>query len=287
MAVPVASRVRRALPDAFIAWAVDPRCQAVLDWRELGDQRPLLDLKFDIPWETWKRDRTGSLAHIRHYLKLRAYRFDLAIDLQGHSKTAICLRLCGAKRRLAARAIDGFARVLNPLAPAGQAVHTVERNLETLAAAFESQADASPIMPRLPQVVLPENLATIAVGSGHPKKNYARWGDVACELDRRGMEVAFLGGPGEDAPCEVGLNMVGRLDLDQTMAWVAGSRVHLAADTGSGHIAAAYGTPVVSVFGWTRPEVFRPYTDRAVVLDAGKEMTGVDPAQIVEAACAF
>ncbi len=287
MAVPVASRVRRALPEAFIGWAVDPRCQAVLDWRGSGEERPLLDLKFDIPWETWKRDRAGSLTHIRHYLKLRAYRFDLALDLQGHSKTAICLRLCGAKQRLSARAIDGFARLLNPLAPMRGAIHTVERNLETLSAAFESEADASPIMPKLPTIELPENLATIAVGSGHPKKNYARWGEVAVALERRGINVAFIGGPGETAPCEVGVSMVGRLDLDQTMAWVAGSRVHLAADTGSGHIAAAYGTPVISVFGWTRSEVYRPYTNRGVVLDAGKNMAGVEPEQIVEAACGF
>ena len=125
------------------------------------------------------------------------------------------------------------------------------------------------------------------MGSGHPRKNYARWGEVAGELDQRGMQVAFLGGPGESAPCDVGLNLVGKLDLDQTMAWVAGSRVHLAADTGTGHIAAAYGIPVVSVFGWTRSEVYRPYTNRGIVFDAGKDMTGVEPEQIVEAACAF
>lgn len=280
MAVPVASRIRRANPNAFIGWAVDPRCAAVLDVQRL------IDLRYDIPWESWKRERAGSLTHIRHYLKLREYKFDIALDLQGHAKTAICLRLCGARRRISARAIDPLARMLNPLAD-GRAVHTVERNLEALATLFPSNADASPIMPDLPSISVPQNLATIAVGSGHPAKNYARWGEVADLLQEKGYEVAVVGGPGESAPVGSAIDLVGKLSLEETMAWIAASRVHLAADTGSGHIAAAYGVPVVSVFGWTRPEVFRPFTDRGHVFDAGKTMDGVAPEQIVEAACAF
>jgi heptosyltransferase-1 len=65
MAVPVASRVRRALPDSFIGWAVDPRCAAVLDTQRL------LNLQYDIPWEQWKKNRTGPISKLRHYLKLR------------------------------------------------------------------------------------------------------------------------------------------------------------------------------------------------------------------------
>jgi len=131
-------------------------------------------------------------------------------------------------------------------------------------------------------------LVTIAVGTGPPKKVYHRWGDVARSLMERGLRVAFVGGPGEIAPDVEGVqNLVGRLSLPETMQWIAASRVHLAADTGSGHIAAAYGVPVVSVFGWTDPDVYRPYGDRVTVLDAGKDMTLVDPAAIVEAACAF
>ena len=280
MAVPVASRVRRQDPDAFIGWAVDPRCAAVLD------TKTLIDLRYDIPWEVWKRERVGSLTHIRHYLKLREHKFDIALDLQGHAKTAICLRLCGAKKRVSARAIDPIARILNPLAP-GSAVHTVERNLEALAAVFPGDADASPIMPQLSPISAPSNLITIAVGTGHPNKNYGRWAEVSQLLLGRGYEVALLGGPGEHAPESGAQDLVGKLSLEETMAWIAASRVHIAADTGSGHIAAAYGTPVVSVFGWTRSEVYRPYTDRGVVLDAGKAMDGVSPERIVEAACAF
>jgi ADP-heptose:LPS heptosyltransferase len=48
-------------------------------------------------------------------------------------------------------------------------------------------------------------------------------------------------------------------------------------------MAAALGVPVVSVFGPTSPEVFRPYTDRGVVLDAGPDMQKITPDEIVAA----
>ncbi len=302
MAVPVASRVRRALPEAFIGWAVDPRCAAVLD------SSRLLDLQYDVPWETWKKERVGPIAQLRYYLKLREFKFDVGLDLQGHSKTAICLRLSGATKRFSARATDGFARRLNPIAPSLGGIHTVERNLETLAAAFQSDADASPIMPELlpldagmnwrkspqsgshaPFKVAPGlGLITIAVGTGHPKKVYHRWAEVAQQLVDRGTRVAFIGGPGEVAPDVPGtVNLVGKLGLKETMQWIVASRVHIAADTGSGHIAAAYGVPVVSIFGWTDPTIYRPYGKQVTVLDAGKDMTGVEPSAIVEAACVF
>ncbi len=303
MAVPVASRVRRALPNAFIGWAVDPRCADVLDTDRL------LDLRYDIPWEAWKKEKVGPIAQLRHYLRLREFKFDVGLDLQGHSKTAICLRLSGAAKRYSARATDGFARLLNPLAPTRGAVHTVERNLETLAAAFESDADATPIMPELASVSGASSwrrnpygngaasgsnpapklgMVTIAVGTGHPKKVYARWGEVAELLVAKGVHVAFVGGPGEVAPDLRGTtNLVGKLSLKETMQWIVSSRAHVAADTGSGHIAAAYGVPVVSVFGWTDPAVYRPYGERVTVLDAGKQMTALEPTAIVEAACAF
>src|SRR5206468_1546598 len=109
--------------------------------------------------------------------------------------------------------------------------------------------------------------------------------NTAVLMQREGFTVAFLGGP-SDPHVELpgALDWTGALTLDQAMAAIALSEVHLAADTGTGHIAAAYGVPVVSVFGYTKAWKYRPYTDRAIVLDAGKSMDGIEPAQIVEAA---
>jgi ADP-heptose:LPS heptosyltransferase len=125
------------------------------------------------------------------------------------------------------------------------------------------------------------------VSTGHPKKCYSLsgWGKVGEELLNAGFAVAYLGGPGDHTPDVPGaIDWVGKLALDETMAAVRLSAVHLAGDTGTGHIAAAYGVPAVSVFGWSRPNRFRPLTDRGIVLDAGRNMDGVTPEQIVAAA---
>lgn len=277
MTLPVVKAIRNQTPNAFLGWAIDPRCRPVV-------HEPQLDEIIDIPWEVWKRDRVSSMAQLRFYLGMRKFRFDVGLDLQGHAKTAICLRFSGARRRWHVRSHDPLCTLLSRRVPTKGAVHTVERNLEALLAlGLQIPLRAEFEMPPVSPVDAGERLITIAVGSGHPKKNYARWGEVAELLQMGGFEVAFLGGPGERAPDVAARNLVGKLSLRETMAWVAASQVHLAADTGSGHMAAGYGVPVVSVFGHTRPEVFRPYTDQGVVLDAGPDLDSVTPEEIVEA----
>lgn len=278
MTLPFVKAIRDQVPRAFLAWAVDPRCRPVI-------HEPLLDEMIDIPWEVWKRDRVSSLSQLRYYLQMRRFQFDVGIDLQGHAKTAICLRFSGAKRRLHVRSHDPLCARLSTRVPTLGAVHTVERNLEALPVlGLLIPARAEFAMPAVPAVEASDRLATIAVGTGHPSKNYARWAEVARQLLDAGFEVAFLGGPGEMAPDAPAKNLVGQISLRETMGWVAASRVHIAADTGTGHMAAALGVPVVSVFGPTSPDVFRPYTDQGIVLDAGPEMTKISPDEIVAAA---
>ncbi len=49
-------------------------------------------------------------------------------------------------------------------------------------------------------------------------------------------------------------------------------------------MAAAYGVPVVSVFGPTNPVWYRPYTERGIVLKEGKRTEDVRPEAVLEAA---
>jgi ADP-heptose:LPS heptosyltransferase len=129
-------------------------------------------------------------------------------------------------------------------------------------------------------------LASISVSAGHPDKAYpaANWHEVAQGLLARGFAVAFLGGP-TDSPIELPgtHDLVRKLPLESTMAVVANSRIHLCGDTGTGHMAAAYGVPVVSVFGPTDPCQFRPYTTNGIVLHEGPETAQIAPRQVLDA----
>ena len=293
MAAWAATSIRERHPDAFLCWAVESRCAPVVDRASLTSRVE------EMPRERWKRQRWSPAVwgqQIAKYTGMRQMRFDLGLDLQGHSKTALCLRLARPKVRLAARANDVVAARLNPVPiprPAG--LHTVEWHTRLLETVGDYAQPERPAMPRDPEAARSmvervggdRPLATIAVSAGRPEKTYpaAGWKEVARGLAARGYRVAFLGGPG-DPPIEVGgaVDLVGKLALSSTIEAIRLSAIHLAGDTGSGHIAAAVGVPVVSVFGATDPGRYRPYTTMGRVLREGPDPAGVSPSAILEAA---
>lgn len=293
MASPVAASIRRKDSAAHIVWAVEPRCSPVIETETLVNRLAMF------PRDDWEQRRWSPatwLDQLRTYLGLRKERFDLGIDLQGQSKTALCLALAKPPKRIAVRGHDALSKRLNPIldVPRGD-MHSVEHGLLALTRLGDFSTEAQFVMPRLNDErkavasMLPsgKRLATISVSAGNAKKTYPleRWEEIARHLMSKGLAVAFLGGPG-DPPASVPgtVDLVGKLALAQTMAAVAMSDLHLAADTGTGHMAAAYKVPVVSVFGQTRPSVFRPYTDRGIVLDGAGSTLNVTTEQVIEAA---
>jgi len=250
----------------------------------------------------WKRrGPTPSVwrEQLQAYARLRRAHFDIGIDLQGHSKTALALRIASPKHRVAVRPVDALSRMLNPMAANSLGpMHMVDENLLALSRLGPFSTDPRWVMPsvsaELPAVkarLAPNKpLATITVSTGHRRKNYdpAKWARVADAMVKQGYQVAYLGGPGDGAPhSEVTTDLVGRLSLAETMAAVAMSQIHFAADTGTGHIAAAYGVPIVSVFGATDPRVYRPYSKKGRVIDLKCHPSEVPPELIVEAGLAL
>lgn len=284
MAAHAATSVRKAYPDAFLVWAIEKRCAAV------ADTSTLLSMRYEFNREEWRTTRWSPRtwwASLSTYGKLRKCQFDLGLDLQGHSKTALCLYLAKPKRRLAAQATDIFARSLNPRAHGDpSSMHVVEWNYHVLRQLLDAPQVLRPFMPNLdPKNV--SNLVTISTGAGAKDKEWPveSWQKVGESLREQGFHVVFLGGPGDPVPHWPDDQVwVGKLALTETMSWIASSRLHLAADTGSGHIAAAYDVPVVSVFGPTDPNRYRPYTKGGTVLRAGPSTADVKPADVVQAA---
>jgi ADP-heptose:LPS heptosyltransferase len=98
-----------------------------------------------------------------------------------------------------------------------------------------------------------------------------RWAAVAAALRDAGLDVLVTGGPGEvelaaAVATAAGLPddavLAGRTDLRRLAAVVASARLVLAPDTGVAHLATAYGTPSVVLFGPTSPQLWGPPPDR-------------------------
>jgi ADP-heptose:LPS heptosyltransferase len=99
----------------------------------------------------------------------------------------------------------------------------------------------------------------------------ARFAAVAADLVRSGHRVVVTGSPGERELAErvavrAGLPgtavLAGRTDLAHLAALVAYGRLVVSADTGVAHLATAYGTPSVVLFGAEPPERWGPPPDR-------------------------
>jgi ADP-heptose:LPS heptosyltransferase len=292
MAAWAATALREKHPDAFLCWAVESRCAPMLD------RTALVSRVEEIPRDRWKRTRWSPATwreQLTKYAGLRRLRFDVGIDLQGYSKTALCLRLASPRKRVSAYAKDAFAARLNPVVGIRPSdMHTVEwygRVLQTLG---DYQIPDRPIMPRDPDAAQgiiervggDQPLATITVSAGHSNKAYYAdgWVEVAQGLMARGYRVAFLGGPtdrGIEVPGSV--DLVGKLALSSTLEAVRLSALHVSADTGNAHMAAAVGVPTVSVFGPTDPVAFRPFHKEGRVLRNGVDPASVTPAEILAA----
>ncbi|AVT40420.1 glycosyltransferase family 9 protein [Plantactinospora sp. BB1] len=98
-----------------------------------------------------------------------------------------------------------------------------------------------------------------------------RFGTLARELTRAGHRVVVTGSPDERelarrVAAGAGLPnpavLAGRLTLVELAAVVAHARLVLSTDTGVAHLATAYRTPSVVLFGPVRPQLWGPPPDR-------------------------
>jgi ADP-heptose:LPS heptosyltransferase len=103
----------------------------------------------------------------------------------------------------------------------------------------------------------------------------AKFAELSDRIEQEwGLPVVFIGGPG-DKPLEQSLlalkrcplrSLIGQTSLKEAMAAVVRSAVHVCGDTGTAHIAAAFNTPCVALYGPTNPDRTGPFGQRERVL---------------------
>lgn len=140
--------------------------------------------------------------------------------------------------------------------------------------------EADPLDYRLgvPPGASPVPAATVLhVGAAYGSRLWPadRFAAVASRLAEAGHNVIFTGSAGEreralDVCQRSGLPrtgvLAGNLSLGEFAATIAAARLVVSADTGAAHLASAYGTPSVVLFGPAPPEIWGPPPGPHVVL---------------------
>lgn len=291
-AVPAVAAIRRARPDWRIDWLVDARYAAFLDFV------PGLDAVIVVrAARTATEDRagrverrfTGGAGTIDAARALRQQRYDAAIDLQGLLKSAVWARMSGARRVVGFSAghvrerAAAFLYTERVSPPGGR--HVVDQNL-ALAAALGADTKirtADLVIPDSPVVADVRSslgcgdsgrYAIINPGAGWPNKRWPpdRFAAVAVHLrDARGLPSVVTWGPGErDLADGVAAHSYGAAvtapatGLGDVLALARGASLFVSGDTGPLQLAAAVGTPIVGIFGPTRPARNGPWAERDI-----------------------
>lgn len=273
--IPLAVDVKALWPAARVTWIVD--CAAA----SLLEGHPAVDCVVRIPKKWMKQPKLWR--QLRH--QLRDGRFDLVLDPQGLTKSAMLGWLSGAPMRV------GFdrshARELAPwlytLRVTRRHRHMVDTYRELLSpwrepdsggGSFHMQqfdAVAARVDNHIESLQLNSPWACINVGAGWPTKLWPpeRFADVAQALYRqRGMRsVIVWSGDAERLSAEQVIRRAGALactlapatSLPELAQWLRRASLVLSSDTGPAHLAAAVGTPSVVLFGPTWGDECGPY----------------------------
>lgn len=271
--LPVLNAIRDALPDAEISWVVEGRTGDLLRGH------PALTHLVNVPRGWLKSPR--EVLSLRG--KLRALRPEIAIDLQGLTKSAVAAWLSGAKRRIGFGGVDG--RELSPWLNRERVLptkaHVIDRNLELLAplgiwpkeikfALPESAADGATADQIVKSHGCASGFAVINPGAGWPSKLWPpdRFGQVARHLGqvRSFPSLVVWAGAQEKAWAEtIVANSAGHArlapstSLTELAALTRRATLFVGSDTGPLHLAVAVGTPCVGLFGPMPAERNGPY----------------------------
>jgi ADP-heptose:LPS heptosyltransferase len=225
---------------------------------------------------------------------LRAWRPRMVVNLHGGSRSAWMTALAGAGHRA------GFGHfrhrwVYNAHIPRAQEILGVERTVHTaehLASAMFWLGAAVGEIPRaklrVPAGARPpegQSIAVIHPVAATPQKTWRADGflAVARRLRELGMEPVFIGSAADDLTPFAGFRTLAGAPLAEIKSLLAGAALFVGNDSGPAHMAAAFGLPVVVIFGNSDPAIWGPWRTVSEVVTAPGGIGQVRTEQVLDA----
>lgn len=264
--LPVATALKKTFPDCHITWAVDPRFAGIVECCSTVDEIVTCRPKF-------------SLSSFPSFNEP----FDLALDMQGLSKSAMIIVRAKASRKLGyhwQREIAPFFS--QAVLPDPSSFHVVDQYLDVARAAgaeahfaefglTPSEEDRERMRQLLQENGITGPFVLMNAGAGWATKrwNPAHFATLIEMLAAKGIQSALIGGKAEAdveaagqvvsvCPSPVA-NLLGKTSVRELVALISLGNAHIGGDTGSTHIAAALNVPAIGLYSITRPARSCPY----------------------------
>lgn len=276
--LPAVASLKHSFPGSQLTWLIEPQWVSLLDGNPYVDSVVLFE-------------RGRPRAWMRTWRKLRADRFDFAVDFQGLVKSALAASMARPDR------IFGLHQSQVRERPAAlfysnhivtHAVHMVEQNLEIAAAAGAANILRTfPLPEGVPEGALPGSgfvLACPLAGWRFKQWPLAFYSRLAVRLERElDLPLVLNAPPGSELSSVIDAvphysSLAGLIHVTRRATAVIG------VDSGPLHLAAALGKPGVGIFGPTDPARNGPYGESVCVLRSPravttyKRMSTIDPA---------
>jgi ADP-heptose:LPS heptosyltransferase len=221
------------------------------------------------------------------------WRPQLCINVHGGVRSAL-LTVASLARCRAGFQHFRWPAVYNFRIPRAQQILHLERKVHTAehlaSAMFHLGVPETPI-PRAKLVatnapVVAQPYAVIHPFAALPEKTWpaSRFLDVARQIERsENLEPVFLAGPGEDPSGFSRHRVVAAPPLSEVKRLMAGASLFIGNDSGPAHIAAAFGVPVVVLFGTSDPVIWRPWRTDCEVLTSNGNIAAIATGDVVRA----
>ena len=270
MFLPTIRALQRAYPKAQVYWIIsNPAYQLVQN----------ID---DIHFIVLDKPR-HALDYWHLYQEFKAYRFDVLLAAQASFRAHTIMPMIKAKRKIGydkKRGKEGHGFVVSETIPYRE-VHTLDGFMQFAQALGVKDLRVEwrlPLEPAALEWVKAQTAKLVESGplvminpcASKPERSWHLQGylDVISYLKvEYRANIILCGGPSRhDRDMADGIlahydlpDYVGKTKLQQLLALIAQADLVLCPDTGPSHMAAALGTPVISLHGVTKPEISGPY----------------------------
>jgi heptosyltransferase III len=220
---------------------------------------------------------------------------DLVLNLHGGTRS-MWLTLASRAKYRAGFAHHLYSFIYNNKIPTAQAILGVDRPVHTaehLASALFWLGVPRAEIPRAKLIARntpdrPPYLVMHPFASA-PDKAWPieRFVTVAGHLQAQGLQPMILAGPSDDAAPFAPFEVLKNAPLRDVKNVMSGAALFIGNDSGPAHIAAAFGVPVVVLFGPSNPITWAPWQTEARVLTSEGNIANISMEEVLSAADAL